>query len=108
MTLTEIVRFSNESEGSRSDEAKGRLRYGIYNCLLTGYVKATGIALNAAAFGITDIKAIFVQPVDCDGLFWFDLDTDTWVLTINDPADGLEIESDGADASNILVMYYGF
>jgi len=108
MTLTEILRFSQRKVHRPGDEAVGRLRYGIYNCLLTGYVKATGFTLDAAAFGLVNIKAVFVQPVDCAGLWLFDWDPATGIMTILDVSDGAEIESDEADGDNVLLMYYGF
>lgn len=102
MTLTEIVRFRNKEPG------RGTIRTGVYNCLLTGYVKGTGIALDAAAFGLTVVKQVMVQPVDCAGLWLFDWNPADGVLTILDVSDGLEIETNEADGDNARLLYFGF
>lgn len=102
MTATEIVRFTNKEPG------RGRIHSGVYNILLTGYVKATGITLNAATFGLTVLKQVLVQPVDCAGLWLFDWNPADDILTILAVVDGAEIESDEADGDNIRVMYWGF
>jgi len=102
MTATEITRFVNKEPG------RGRIYSGIFNILLTGYVKATGFTLDAAAFGLSKLEQVMVQPVDCAGLWLFDWDPATGVLTILDVVDGAEIESDEADGDNVRVMYWGF
>ena len=102
VTVTNIERFRNKEPG------RGTIRSGVCNVLLTGYVKATGVVLDAAALGLSSVAHLIITEVDCDGVFWFDIDPTTWTITVNDPADGLEIESGGADTYNIRVMYWGF
>jgi len=102
MTLTEIARFRNKEPG------RGTIYSGIYNCLLTGYVKGTGIALDAAAFGLSQLSQVIVQPVDCANLWLFNWDPSIETLIIVDPADGLEIETNEGDGDNVRVLYFGF
>ncbi len=102
MTATEITRFVNKEPG------RGRCYTGIFNIELSGYVKATGFTLNAATFKLSNLTQLMIQPVDCGGLWLFDWDPSTEVLTILDRADGAEIESDEADGDNIRVAYWGF
>lgn len=101
-TITNINRFRNKEPG------RGTIKSGIYNVLLTGYVKGTGVVLDEDVIGLSDIQNLVITEIDCDGVFWFDIDPATWTITVNDPADGLEIENDGADTYNIRVMYWGF
>jgi hypothetical protein len=100
MTATEINRFVNKEPG------RGRIYSGIFNILLTGYVKATGFTLNAATFGVSKLEQLMFQAVDCPWVFAWDPATGT--LTILDGLDGAEIETNEADDDNVRVMYWGF
>ena len=85
------------------------MKYGVYNCLMTTYVKGTGIAVDAATLGLTKVLHIIISPTSlAESTHYCQWDSDNDKIVVYDTTDDAEIENGEVDGKTISIMYFGF
>lgn len=102
MTLTKVSRLSFKMPG------RGSVKLGCYDAALTGYVNGTGLALNAAAFGLSTLLFVSIVPTDDAGVHLFEWDASTGYMKAYVAATATEVANNALDAVTARVMYVGF
>jgi len=102
MTLTKVERMHVKLPG------RGNVKFGVYTVALTGYVNGTGLALNAAAFGLSSLLFLSIQPIDGLGDFLYDWNPSTGYVKAYVVATGAEAATNALDNYTVRVMYLGF
>jgi len=102
MILTKVERFHVKLPG------RGNLKFGVYTAALTGYVNGTGIALNAAALGLSTLLFVNIQTTNDTGLHLFDWNPSTGYLKAYAAATGAEVANDALDNYSARIFYLGF
>lgn len=95
-----------------NDQFIGKRIQCIASVLLDDYQEHYGLTLNAAAFGMTSIVALFIQSVDVNGDYSsdavaFDWDPSTGVLMAYQTSDGAAVADDGLANMYIRVLAIG-
>lgn len=104
MPLTPVERFSIKLP------ARGRVKFGIKEGTLDGYVNGTGFLLDAAEFKLSTLMFVSIVPADAEGAFLFDWNPTTGYVKAwtNSDAAVAEAANDALDAVNVRIFYVGF
>jgi hypothetical protein len=95
-----------------NDQFIGERTQTIASVLLDDYLEHYGLTLNAAAFGMTTLTALFIQSIDVNGDYSsdtvaFDWDPTTGTLMAYQTSDGAAVADDGLNNMYIRVLAIG-
>lgn len=102
MALASVGRMSFKMPG------RGRVKFGVYAGTLTGYVNGTGVAMNAAAFGLNSLIFVSITIQDGAGEYIVEWNRSTGYAKIYNRSDGNEVANDGGDSLTATILYVGF
>jgi hypothetical protein len=103
MALAKVKRMSFKMPG------RGRVRFGVYEGTLAGYVNGTGIAMSKTTFAPLDnLLFVGITFKDATGLYTVDWNRATGYAKVYTAATGVEVANDALDAVTATVFYLGF
>jgi hypothetical protein len=101
MALAAVKRISFKMPG------RGRVRFGVYEGTLAGYVNGTGILMSKTTFNVDNLLFVAITFRDGAGAYVADWDRTTGYAKVY-AAGGAEVANDALDAVTAQVFYLGF
>jgi hypothetical protein len=101
MALAKVGRMSFKMPG------RGRVRFGIYEGTLTGYVNGTGIAMSKTTFSVDKLLLAVIVFSNGAGAYVADWSRATGYAKVY-AAGGAEVSTAALDNTTATVFYLGF